>query len=281
MKSIVYKSFTFFVSICMILTLSTLNVSALTENFDDIEFVQEMETIQDATEKVNISEDIIDAALAEMQFPVETLRKMSYVQKEKIYRSMEAIDGFDEYTYGGYIEETAVAKDFEKSSFTRGGTFSDNEIRFSAPYVHGGNNLQRYILYPTFEFLLPSTVDFDTFSYAVNSSYWKMLYDGGLEITAYWGSAFYDRFKIENPSSVQYCGCEYRLSHWKGDGLSLFYTGVGCMALRPTSSTLDMKLTVNYARDCSDWGLISIDPFGSIMATFFNKSIGKELKWGA
>ncbi len=216
-------------------------------------------------------EEILNAYFEKIGFPLDVISKMDYIQKDKIYRTLHDDGVADECVYGGFAEQTVSLQNTK----TRKTVIPKKILKFSAPYVRAGNNLQRYYIYPTFEWVYSrTTITQDAFSYALDSSEWDCLVDGTFEL--------YQNDKlissIKNASQADFCARTYTFtgSYFQEFG----YKGIGCMVVRPRINDADLKILLNYAQGSPLVDVqIALGDF-SITVSQAEASRGVVMKWG-
>lgn len=233
--------------------------------------------LYNATEETpNISIDVIDAFFASIGTPEEDLAGMDYTLKLTIYESMQDMDT-SIVDFVSYREEYALAEyssDFEQSASARG--LSD-WLEFSTTVLYAGGNLNRYYIYPSFEWVAGGTVlSTDTFSFALHDSYWKVLSEEKLKVYYLDGTL---RYQTE-ATTVGFSARSYNMGSCISNDMTIPYKGTGCLIVRAINTTLDDRIIFNYAQDFSILSSLSVS-FGvfSINVTGFSRQYGKEARF--
>lgn len=246
---------------------------------DSVNMLSEEEKLElyNATEETpNISADEIDAFLATIGTPEETILDMDYTVKLTVYESLQTVD-VSVLDFIDYNEEYALAEsdlDSGQSANTR--DLSD-WIQFSTTVVYAGGNLNRYYIYPSFEWVAGGTVlSTDTFSFALHDLYWSVLSEQNLKVYYLDGTLRYQTAA----STVGFSARSYNMSSCVSNDVTIPYKGTGCLIVRAKNTPLDNRIIFNYAQNFNVPPSLSVS-FGvfSITVSGFSRQYGKEARF--
>lgn len=241
------------------------------------------ETLFSQFAPVVVDESKLDDFLRSRAFPESVLSELELFQKVKIHDSLLEIDDGEEYIYGGYSEvivDVPMMTNYVQG-YSAKGYISKTQLKFSAPYVYQSNNLLRYVIYPTYEWIFPygSELWSDTFSYALHSNYWNCLYDGDFDI--YFEHPVYNTYvkynSLSRPSEVGFCARSYRMPMGIPD-VTLIYKGVGCMVVQPLATPLHTNIIFNFSQSFTLPVSISLGSYSISITGFYNYT-AEEMTW--
>ncbi len=200
------------------------------------------------SERIDIDENEVEVFLLQCGFPQEILDGMKLGVKFTIYESLKEYGSNAEFFGHDDIEipfptsntQNAIASNDGENH--PNGTISDSYLTLSVSSVFvNGNNLNRYLLYPSFEWTGVTNLNYDTFAYALHANYWKLLRTGELDI--YWSGSL---LRTLDPTRMDFTAKVYKM---RENDLSLPYYGVASIAARPLISTMHNQIMLGYAQD--------------------------------
>jgi hypothetical protein len=249
---------------------------------DDLTFA-EKELLRSAAAPLEVDEYTLDVFLSEIGFPDDVLSEMDITQKYTIFSSLESVADVYDVSYAGYQDKlvsfptSTTTSSFEASGgMSTQGAISSTYLLLSATAVYVGNNLNRYYIYPSFEWRNGggTQIYYDAFSYAVHDDYWNALSTGDLDI--YVGSTLIDT--LTTPTSVGFSARSYSMSGYGIPDVTLPYKGTACLIARPLSTTVDDRIIINYAQDLGLSIGVSLGSFSiSVTGSVLMNSAGREL----
>lgn len=238
---------------------------------------EEKAILYEVTEETpSIPVETLDSFLTSTGVSNEVLSQMDYTVRLTIYESLQSISN-EPIKFIDYTEEDAHYENTPLSQQTTNVQGLSDWLEFSTSVFFVGGNLNRYYIYPSFEWIAGGTVlTTDTFSFALHSSYWKVFSEDNLKVYYLDGALRYETAATQAGFSAR----SYNMRSCVSNDLNIPYKGTGCLVVRPIETTLDDRIVFNYAQNFNPLisGSISFGAF-SINITGFDRQYGAESRF--
>lgn len=246
---------------------------ATKNSIDALSQDEKFELYEASEETPDISVETLDTFFASIGASNKEISEMDYTVKLTIYESLQSVDK-ESINFIDYTEENAYAEDNSLSSQTVSRRGLSDWLEFSTTVVYLGGNLNRYYIYPSFEWVFGGTVlTFDTFSFALHNMHWRVLSDMNLKVYYLDGTLRYETAATQ----VGFSARSYNMRSCISNDVYIPYKGTGCLIVRPIDTPLDDRIIFNYAQVFSNLTPISINlGVFSIGVNGFDRQYGIE-----
>jgi len=250
-----------------------LSYGASQNSVDALSTEEKIDLFNSTEETPNISEDILNSFFESIGTSEETISEMDYTVKLTVYESLQSVDP-EIVNFVDYTVELASAEQSMVSPYTVSARGLSDWLEFSTTVIYAGGNLNRYYIYPSFEWVAGGTVlSSDAFSFALHSNYWDVISEQNLKVYYLDGTLRYETA----PTTVGFSARSYNMRSCISNDVIIPYKGTGCLIVRPNNTTLDDRIIFNYAQNFS--GLVPLNigvGIFSIQVTGFDRQYGKE-----
>lgn len=223
-----------------------------------------------------VSAETLNAFFAATGVSNDILSLMDYTVQLTIYESLQPISD-EPIEFIDYTVEYASGVDNPLSPQVVNAQGLSDWLEFSTSVFYVGGNLNRYYIYPSFEWIAGGTVlTTDTFSFALHSSYWKVYSEDNLKVYYLDGALRYETAA----SQVGFSARSYNMGSCISNDLNIPYKGTGCLVARPMDTTVDDRIIFNYAQNLNRLIPVSVNlGIFSISVSGFERQYGLEARF--